>query len=93
MTGHKLFDAAGKEIEITSMEYVLLKVFATNAGRVLNRDQLLEQAHGRNWDPYDRSIDIRISGLRRKIEANPSKPQIIRTVRGTGYVFSPNSHE
>ena len=73
------------------MEYALLKVFAENAGRVLNRDQLLEQAHDRNWDPFDRSIDIRISRLRRKIEVDPSKPEIIKTVRGIGYRFSPAS--
>ncbi len=72
------------------MEYALLKVFAANAGRVLNRDQLLEQAHERSWDPYDRSIDIRVSRLRRKIETDPTKPQVIKTVRGTGYVFSQN---
>jgi len=90
LAGHKLFDTTGKEIEITSMEYALLKVFAANAGRVLNRDQLLEQAHDRSWDPYDRSIDIRVSRLRRKIESDPTKPQVIKTVRGTGYVFSPN---
>jgi len=64
----------------------------TYPGRVLNRDQLLEQAHDRAWDPYDRSIDIRISRLRKKIEADPSKPQIIKTVRGTGYVFSPKAN-
>ncbi len=91
LAGHKLFDATGEEIEITSMEYALLKVFAANAGRVLNRDQLLEQAHDRIWDPYDRSIDIRVSRLRRKIETDPAKPQVIKTVRGTGYVFSSNS--
>ncbi len=82
-----LFDASGAEIPITSMEFSLLKVFARNRGRVLNRDQLLEQAHDRDWDPFDRSIDIRISRLRRKIEPNPSRPEVIRTVRGLGYVF------
>ena len=86
---YKLFDQDGAEIPITAMEFSLLKVFADNAGRVLNRDQLLEQAHDRNWDPFDRSIDIRISRLRRKIEANPSKPEVIKTVRGIGYRFSP----
>ncbi len=89
MAAYKLFDVDGNEIPITAMEYSLLKVFAENAGRVLNRDQLLEQAHDRNWDPFDRSIDIRISRLRRKIEANPSKPEVIKTVRGIGYQFTP----
>ena len=70
--------------------FSLLKVFAEHPNRVLNRDQLLELAHDRSWDPFDRSIDIRISRLRKKIEADASKPQIIRTVRGIGYRFSPD---
>ncbi len=82
-----LHDADGVEIPITAMEFSLLKVFAENRGRVLTRDHLLEQAHDRSWDPFDRSIDIRISRLRRKIEANPAKPELIRTVRGVGYIF------
>lgn len=69
------------------MEFALLKVFAENKGRVLNRDQLLEQAHDKSWEPFDRSIDLRVSRLRRKIEPNPAKPEIIRTVRGVGYIF------
>ncbi|WP_419902637.1 response regulator [Kiloniella sp.] len=75
------------EVPITAMEYSLLRVFSVNEGRVLNRDQLLEQAHDRGWEPFDRSIDLRISRLRKKIERNPTKPEIIRTVRGIGYIF------
>lgn len=86
----KLLASDGSEVPLTAMEYSLLKVFAENKGRVLNRDQLLEQAHDRSWDPFDRSIDIRISRLRRKLEANPEKPEIIRTVRGIGYLYDPN---
>lgn len=85
----KLLAADGTEVPLTAMEYSLLKVFAENKGRVLNRDQLLEQAHDRSWDPFDRSIDIRISRLRRKIETNPEKPEVIRTVRGIGYLYDP----
>ncbi len=85
----KLFAASGEEVPLTAMEFRLLKLFAENRGRVLNRDQILEQAHDRSWDPFDRSIDIRISRLRRKIEKNPAKPAIIRTVRGIGYIFDP----
>lgn len=85
----RLFDRAGEEITLTSMEFRLLKVFIERRGRVLNRDQLLELAHDRGWDPFDRSIDIRISRLRRKIERIPTKPELIRTVRGIGYVFDP----
>lgn len=87
--GAKLFDPDGVEMPLTAMEFRLLKLFAENKGRVLNRDQILEQAHDRSWDPFDRSIDIRISRLRRKIEINPQKPAIIRTVRGLGYIFDP----
>ena len=85
----KMRDADGEDVPLTAMEFRLLKLFAENRGRVLNRDQILEQAHDRSWDPFDRSIDIRISRLRRKIERNPQKPALIRTVRGIGYVFDP----
>lgn len=83
----KLFDGDGDEIPITAMEFRLLRVLAENRGRVLSRDQLLAQAHDRGWEPFDRSIDLRISRIRRKIEPNPAKPEVIRTVRGVGYVF------
>ena len=87
----KMRASDGSELPLTAMEFNLLKAFARNKGRVLNRDQILEQAHDRSWDPFDRSIDIRISRLRRKIEKNPEKPTIIRTVRGLGYVYDPGS--
>lgn len=86
----KLFASDGAEVPLTAMEFSLLKVFAENKARVLNRDQILEQAHDRSWDPFDRSIDIRISRLRRKIETNPQKPMIIKTVRGIGYIYDPD---
>jgi two-component system phosphate regulon response regulator OmpR len=84
----KLVDAEGNEISITPMEAQLLKVFGENRGRTLNRDQLLELAHDRGWEPFDRSIDIRISRLRKKIETDATKPAVIRTVRGVGYIFA-----
>ncbi|MCY6383577.1 response regulator [Hoeflea prorocentri] len=87
----KMLDKEGEEVALTAMEFNLLKAFAENKGRVLNRDQILEQAHDRSWDPFDRSIDIRISRLRRKIERNPEKPAIIKTVRGIGYVYDPDA--
>lgn len=83
----RLTDEEGNEIPLTSMEFNLLSLFARNRGRVLNRDQILEGAHDRSWDPFDRSIDIRISRIRRKIEVNPQKPVVIRTVRGIGYIY------
>jgi len=86
----KLLDEDGNELPLTSMEFNLLKLFARNKGRVLNRDQILEGAHDRAWDPFDRSIDIRISRIRKKIEFNPEKPEVIRTVRGVGYIYDPS---
>ena len=86
----KLLDEDGAEIPLTAMEFNLLKLFARNRGRVLNRDQILEGAHDRSWDPFDRSIDIRISRIRKKIELNPQKPEVIRTVRGVGYIYDPS---
>ncbi|MFN4023469.1 MAG: response regulator [Hyphomonas sp.] len=85
----RLTDEEGKDIPLTAMEFNLLKLFARNRGRVLNRDQILEGAHDQSWDPFDRSIDIRISRIRRKIERNPQKPEVIRTVRGVGYIYDP----
>src|SRR5690606_13065160 len=90
LDAHRLYDAAGQEVPITSMEYDLLKAFAEHPNRVLSRDQLLDLAHNRDWEPFDRSIDIRIARLRRKVEADPSKPQVIKTVRGAGYIFVPD---
>jgi two-component system phosphate regulon response regulator OmpR len=71
------------------MEFDLLKVFLEHPNQVLTRDQLLTLTRNREWEPFDRSIDIRIARLRRKVEADPDKPQAIRTVRGAGYVFAP----
>lgn len=87
LDAHKLFDEDGSEIPLKTMEFDLLQVFASRPNRVLNRDQLLELAHNRSWHPFDRSIDIRIARLRRKIEVDPGRPEVIRTVRGIGYMF------
>lgn len=80
----QLFDVAGQEIAVTAMEFELLRVFAERPNRPLSRDTLLDLTQNREWDPFDRSIDIRIARLRRKIETDPEKPRIIRTVRGVG---------
>jgi two-component system phosphate regulon response regulator OmpR len=85
--GARLTGAQG-DVALTAMEFALLKVFVERRGRVLTRDQLLELAHHRGWEPFDRSIDLRISRLRRKIEPEPSKPRYIKTVRGLGYLFA-----
>jgi DNA-binding response OmpR family regulator len=86
---HQLVDGDGAEVPITGMEFDLLRVFIENANRVLSRDQLLTLTRNREWEPFDRSIDIRIARLRRKVEPEPSRPAVIRTVRGAGYMFVP----
>jgi two-component system phosphate regulon response regulator OmpR len=85
----QLLGADGAEIPLTAMEFGLLKVFAERPNRPLSRDQLLNLTQHRDWDPYDRSIDIRIARLRRKIEPDPRNPVVIKTVRGMGYMFVP----
>ena len=73
------------------MEFDLLATFARHPRQVLSRERLSELAHNRTPDPDDRSIDIRITRLRRKIEPDPGQPSVIRTVRGEGYVYDPGS--
>ena len=90
LASHQLFAADGQEIPLTGMEFDLLKAFVERPNQVLNRDQLLTLTRDREWEPFDRSIDIRIARLRRKIEADPQHPQAIRTVRGAGYMFVPS---
>jgi len=85
----RLFGAHGAEVEISAAEYDLLALFARHPNRPLNRDQIMEQAHNRGWDVFDRSIDLRIMRLRRKIERNPDKPEVLKTVRNVGYVYVP----
>ena len=82
-----LLGTDGKEIPLSVGETDLLCIFVDNPGRPLSRDELLEKSSYRAWEPFDRSIDVRITRLRRKIERDPSKPQIIKTVRGVGYLF------
>jgi two-component system phosphate regulon response regulator OmpR len=89
LASHQLFDADGQELPITSMEFDLLKVFAAPPGKALSRDRILTLTKNREWDPYDRSIDIRIARVRRKVEPDPQNPQVIRTVRGVGYMYVP----
>ena len=85
----RLLGADGADIEISAAEFDLLALFARHPNRPLNRDQIMEQAHNRGWDVFDRSIDLRIMRLRRKIERNPDKPELLKTVRNVGYVFVP----
>ncbi|HET9427846.1 MAG TPA: response regulator [Allosphingosinicella sp.] len=90
LDSRKLFEADGTEVPLTSMEYDLLRTFAEHPRRVLSRDQLLDLAHNKEMEAFDRSIDTRITRIRRKIEPDPSKPDCLRTVRGAGYVYNPD---
>ena len=80
----------GEEVALTSGEFELLKIFVRHPDRVLTRDQLLTMTKGYEHTPYDRSIDVRVNRLRRKIEEDPSAPRLIRTIWGSGYCFSPD---
>jgi two-component system, OmpR family, response regulator len=88
LDGHCLIDRDGNEHRLTATEYDLLAVFAANPNRVMSRERLLDAASN-GAEPFDRAIDIRILRLRRKIEADPAKPQVLKTVRGAGYMFVP----
>ncbi|OYU91115.1 MAG: DNA-binding response regulator [Bradyrhizobiaceae bacterium PARB1] len=84
-----LRDEEGNEHPLTASEFGLLKVFAANPKRVLSRERLLELANARDAEAFDRAVDLRIMRIRRKIEPDPAKPAVIRTIRGGGYLFSP----
>ncbi len=85
----RLESPEGVIVELSAGEFDLLVVFAEHSQRVLSRDQLLDLSRGRSAAPFDRSIDVQVSRLRRKIEADPKEPQHIKTVRGGGYLFTP----
>ena len=78
-----------QEITLTGGEYELLEIFVTHANRALSRDWLMDQLRGFERDPFDRSIDVRVNRLRKKIEEDPANPAYIRTQRGQGYLFLP----
>src|SRR5262249_11883878 len=88
LAGHNLADLTGKDIPLTRGEFDLLRAFAARAGRVLSRDQLLQLIAGRESEAYDRSIDTKITRLRRKIERDQKSPSIIVTMPGSGYKFA-----
>jgi two-component system phosphate regulon response regulator OmpR len=92
LESHRMFEVGGPEVTITAMEFELLAAFVANPNRVLTRDQLLLKTRNREWGPFDRSIDIRIGRLRRKVEPDPGgEPRVIRTVRNAGYMFVPDA--
>ncbi|MFJ6327557.1 MULTISPECIES: response regulator [unclassified Rhizobium] len=84
----QLLSADNNEVELTAGEFDMLVVFSRHAGRVLSREFLMESTRGRNLEVYDRTIDAQIARLRKKIEADPAHPRLIKSVRGVGYVFT-----
>ncbi len=88
-----LQDDEGVDHPLTTSEFNLLKAFVDHPRRVLSRERLLDLANARDPDAFDRAIDVRITRIRRKVEPDPNHPRIIRTIRGAGYVFSPDGQE
>jgi two-component system, OmpR family, response regulator len=85
----ELISPSGVLVPMSGGEFTLLATFVAHPQRVLSRDQLLDFARGRDAQPFDRSIDVQVSRLRRKIEDDPHEPALIKTVRGDGYLFAP----
>jgi len=83
----RLLDPERREVALTSGEFDLLATFVEHAGRVLSRDFLLEQTRGREAAPFDRTIDVQVGRLRKKLEKDSDDPQIIKSVRGAGYIL------
>ncbi|KAA0574188.1 response regulator [Azospirillum sp. B21] len=90
LTKRELRSPDGVLVQLSAGEYDLLVAFVEHPQRVLTRDQLLDLARGRSAVPFDRSVDVQVSRLRRKIEPDPAEPTLIKTVRGGGYLFTPS---
>jgi len=83
--GSRTVTVGGRPVDLTTAEFDILHALAASAGRVLSRDQLLQQVHGEGWAAYDRSVDVHVSRIRQKIEDDPRRPALLKTVRGVGY--------
>jgi DNA-binding response OmpR family regulator len=90
IAAHRLTDETGSEVAMTPLEFDLLKAFAQHPNRPLSRERILNLHQQQDWDPFDRSVDLRIMRLRRKVEPDPDHPRFIRTVRNEGYMFVPD---
>jgi len=89
LSSRELLSPGGEEVRLTTGEFDLLSAFVNNANQVLTRDRLLDLARNREAGPFDRTIDVQVGRLRRKLEDDPQNPTMIKTVRGTGYIFTP----
>ncbi len=88
LSARKLIAPDEVEVDLSTGEYILLTAFIHSPMKVLSRDRLLDYTQHRAYGPFDRSIDVQVSRLRQKIEVNPKKPELIKTVRGGGYLFT-----
>jgi len=93
LAAHRLSDDVGKEVPMSPLEFELLKTLAQHPNRTLSRERILGLSQQREWDPFDRSVDLRIMRLRKKVEPDPEHPQYIKTIRNEGYVFIPGGGE
>jgi two-component system, OmpR family, response regulator len=93
LSSRELRSPTGEEVRLTTGEFDLLAAFINNANQVLTRDRLLDLARNREAGPFDRTIDVQVGRLRRKLENDPQRPAIIKTVRGSGYIFTPPVEE
>src|SRR5277367_4446358 len=84
----QLVSPTGKAVELTTGEFDLLAALAKHPGRVFGREALMDLTRGRSWEAFDRTIDAQVARLRKKIEADPKKPALVKSVRGVGYVFT-----
>lgn len=91
LLGHSLM-RGHEPIELTPGDFALLEAFVSRPNRVMSRDSLIERLKGYERSPYDRSVDVRVTRLRRKIEPQPEHPQFIRTIWGKGYMFTPQGN-
>lgn len=85
---HELIAPSGEQLALTSHEFRLLEIFVRNPGGVLSRDRIMQRLYDRDWSQNDRSVDVLVSKLRRKIEKDPSQPRLILTIRNFGYKFA-----
>jgi two-component system phosphate regulon response regulator OmpR len=90
VAAHRLTDDKGGEVSMSPLEFDLLKALAEHPNRALSRERILNLSQQRDWDPFDRSVDLRIMRLRKKIEPDPEHPRFIRTIRNEGYIFVPD---
>jgi two-component system OmpR family response regulator len=89
LASRELLSPTGEEVRLTTGEFELLAAFVNHANQVLSRDRLLDLSRHREAGPFDRTIDVQVGRLRRKLEDDPKNPSMIKTVRGGGYMFTP----